>query len=73
MSRQVCPSSLRSDEARARGGAHAGLVKPATAARHGAAVGATVGKFAKHRILPPRSGGLIAFHDSHGADTVERR
>jgi uncharacterized membrane protein len=48
----------------------------------GAAAGATVGKFAKHRIesgigekldaaLPPGSGGLIAIYDSDGADAVD--
>jgi uncharacterized membrane protein len=48
----------------------------------GAAAGATVGKFAKHRIesgigekldaaLPPGSGGLIAIYDSDGAEAVD--
>ena len=48
----------------------------------GAAAGATVGKFAKHRIesgigekldaaLPPGSGGLIAIYDADGADAVD--
>lgn len=48
----------------------------------GAAAGATVGKFAKHRVesgigekldaaLPPGSGGLIAIYDSDGADAVD--
>jgi uncharacterized membrane protein len=48
----------------------------------GAAAGATVGKFTKHRIdsgigdkldaaLPPGSGGLIAIYDSDGADAVD--
>ncbi len=48
----------------------------------GAAAGATVGKFAKHRIesgigekldaaLPAGSGGLIAIYDSGGADAVD--
>jgi uncharacterized membrane protein len=48
----------------------------------GAAAGAAVGKFAKHRVdsgigekldaaLPPGSGGLIAIYDSDGADAVD--
>jgi uncharacterized membrane protein len=48
----------------------------------GAAAGATVGKFARHRVesgigdkldaaLPPGSGGLIAIYDSDGADAVD--
>jgi uncharacterized membrane protein len=48
----------------------------------GAAAGATVGKFAKHRLesgigekldaaLPPGSGGLIAIYDSDGAEAVD--
>jgi len=52
----------------------------ATAA--GAAAGATVGKFAKHRVesgigkkldaaLPPGSGGLIAIYDADGAAAVD--
>jgi uncharacterized membrane protein len=49
----------------------------------GAAAGAVVGKFAKHRIesgvgekldaaLPPGSGGVIAIYDSDGADAVDQ-
>jgi uncharacterized membrane protein len=49
----------------------------------GAAAGAVVGKFAKHRIesgvgekldaaLPPGSGGVIAIYDSDGADAVDK-
>jgi uncharacterized membrane protein len=48
----------------------------------GAAAGAVIGKFAKHRIesgvgekldaaLPPGSGGVIAIYDSDGADAVD--
>src|SRR5215217_2624129 len=48
----------------------------------GAAAGATVGKFAKHRVesgigekldaaLPPGSGGVIAVYDTDGADVVD--
>lgn len=49
----------------------------------GAAAGATVGKFARHRVesgigekldaaLPPGSGGLIAIYDSDGAGAVDQ-
>ena len=49
----------------------------------GAAAGAVVGKFAKHRIesgigekldaaLPPGAGGVIAIYDSQGADAVDK-
>jgi arylsulfatase len=49
----------------------------------GAAAGAVVGKFAKHRVesgigekldaaLPPGSGGVIAIYDSEGADAVDK-
>ena len=49
----------------------------------GAAAGAVMGKFAKHRVesgigekmddaLPPGSGGVIAIYDSDGADAVDK-
>ena len=49
----------------------------------GAAAGAVLGKFAKHRLqsgiaqkmdtaLPPGSGGVIAVYDSDGADAVDK-
>src|SRR5213592_496525 len=49
----------------------------------GAAAGAVMGKFAKHRLesgigekmdaaLPPGSGGVIAVYDSDGAETVDK-
>jgi uncharacterized membrane protein len=49
----------------------------------GAAAGAVMGKFAKHRVesgigdkmddaLPPGSGGVIAIYDSAGADAVDK-
>jgi arylsulfatase len=49
----------------------------------GAAAGAVLGKFAKHRLesgiaekmdaaLPPSSGGVIAIYDSDGADAVDK-
>src|SRR5215213_9716238 len=49
----------------------------------GAAAGAVIGKFAKHRLdsgigekmddaLPPASGGVIALYDSDGADAVDQ-
>jgi uncharacterized membrane protein len=49
----------------------------------GAAAGAVMGKFAKHRLesgiaekmdaaLPPGSGGVIAVYDSEGADAVDK-
>ncbi len=49
----------------------------------GAAAGAVMGKFAKHRLesgiaekmdtaLPPGSGGVIAVYDSDGADAVDK-
>jgi len=49
----------------------------------GAAAGAVLGKFAKHRLqsgiaekmdtaLPPGSGGVIAVYDTEGADAVDR-
>src|SRR6266516_5296274 len=49
----------------------------------GAAAGAVMGKFAKHRVesgigekmdnaLPPGSGGVIAVYDSDGADAVDK-